>query len=61
MFEEMLWRGRWVEMSEGGYVLPNRTMVDSRKRGRKYHCQFLLIQGLTPFFSLNNVYQANNT
>jgi len=45
MFEEMLWRGRCVlnimesfitqhlaEMSEGGYVLPNWTMVDSRKR-----------------------------
>ncbi len=45
MFEEMLWRGRCVlnimesfitqhlvEMSEGGYVLPNWTMADSRKR-----------------------------
>ena len=45
MFEEMLWRGRCVlniresfitqhlaEMSEGGYVLSNRTIVDSRKR-----------------------------
>ena len=45
MFEEMLWRGRCVlniresfiteylaEMSEGAYALPNRTMVDSRKR-----------------------------
>ncbi len=32
-----------------------------KEKGRRYHCQFVLIQGLTPFFSLNNVYQANNT